>query len=84
MRALSDRDVDAVGLDVRPSEWTRVVGSVADAGLVREVTSGVDIDAVATMVARGGSVRTPLSQVIGSKEYAGSSYHLGQFAPPAG
>jgi hypothetical protein len=43
-----------------------------------------DIDAIATMVTRGGSVRTPLSQVIGSKEYAGSSYHLGQFAPPAG
>lgn len=42
-----------------------------------------DIDAVAAMVARGGSVRTPLSQVIGSKQYAGSSYHLGQFAPPA-
>lgn len=42
-----------------------------------------DIDAVAAMVARGGSVRTPLSQVIGSKEYVGSSYHLGQFAPPA-
>jgi UDP-glucose 4-epimerase len=42
-----------------------------------------DLDAVAAMVARGGSVRTPLSQVIGSKEYAGSSYHLGQFAPPA-
>lgn len=42
-----------------------------------------DIDAVAAMMARGGSVRTPLSQAIGSKEYAGSSYHLGQFAPPA-
>jgi nucleoside-diphosphate-sugar epimerase len=42
-----------------------------------------DLDAVAAMVARGGSVRTPLSQVIGSKEYASSSYHLGQFAPPA-
>jgi UDP-glucose 4-epimerase len=42
-----------------------------------------DLDAVAAMVARGGSVRTPLSRVIGSKEYAGSSYHLGQFAPPA-
>lgn len=42
-----------------------------------------DVDAVAARVARGGSVRTPLSQVIGSKEYAGSSYHLGHFAPPA-
>jgi hypothetical protein len=42
-----------------------------------------DLDAVAVMVAPGGPVRTPLSQVIGSKEYAGSSYHLGQFAPPA-
>ena len=43
MRALSDGDVDAVGLDVRPSEWTHVVGSVADARLVREVMSGVDV-----------------------------------------
>jgi len=41
-----------------------------------------DLDAVAAMVAAGGSVRTPLSQAVGSKEYAGSSYHLGRFAPP--
>jgi nucleoside-diphosphate-sugar epimerase len=41
-----------------------------------------DLNAVAAMVAAGSSVRTPLSQVVGSKEYAGSSYHLGQFAPP--
>ena len=43
MRALSDRDVDAVGLDVRPSEWTHVVGSVADVGLTREVMTGIDV-----------------------------------------
>ena len=43
MRALSDRDVDAVGLDVRPSEWTHVVGSVADARLVRAAMAGVDV-----------------------------------------
>lgn len=41
-----------------------------------------DLDAVAAIVAAGGSVRTPLSQAVGSKEYAGSSYHLGQFTPP--
>jgi UDP-glucose 4-epimerase len=40
-----------------------------------------DLDTVAAMVAAGGSVRTPLSRVVGSKEYAGSSYHLGRFAP---
>jgi nucleoside-diphosphate-sugar epimerase len=40
-----------------------------------------DLDAVAAMVAAGGSVRSPLSQVVGSKEYAGSSYHLGRFEP---
>jgi len=40
-----------------------------------------DLDAVAAMVAAGGSVRSPLSQVVGSKEYAGSPYHLGRFAP---
>jgi UDP-glucose 4-epimerase len=40
-----------------------------------------DLDAVAAMVAAGGSVRSPLSQVVGSKQYAGSSYHLGRFAP---
>ena len=38
-----DRDVDAVGLDVRPSEWTHVVGSVADVGLTREVMTGIDV-----------------------------------------
>jgi nucleoside-diphosphate-sugar epimerase len=40
-----------------------------------------DLDAVAATVAAGGSVRSPLSQVVGSKEYAGSSYHLGRFEP---
>jgi hypothetical protein len=40
----------------------------------------VDLDAVAATVAASGSVRSPLSQVVGSKEYAGSSYHLGRFA----
>ncbi len=43
MRALSHRDVDAVGLDVRPSDWTHVVGSVADAGLTREAMAGIDV-----------------------------------------
>jgi UDP-glucose 4-epimerase len=41
-----------------------------------------DLEAVAAAVAAGGSVRTPLSQTVGSKEYVGSSYHLGTFAPP--
>jgi nucleoside-diphosphate-sugar epimerase len=43
MRALSDRDVDAVGLDVRPPDWTHVVGSVADTRLAREVMARVDV-----------------------------------------
>ena len=33
---------DVVGLDVLPSPFTAVVGSVADRGLVRELMSGVD------------------------------------------
>lgn len=40
-----------------------------------------DLDAVAAMVAESGTVRTPLSQLVGSKEYADSSYHLGTFFP---
>jgi nucleoside-diphosphate-sugar epimerase len=40
-----------------------------------------DLEAIATRVARGDSVRTPLSQLVGVKEYASSSYHLGVFHP---
>jgi UDP-glucose 4-epimerase len=40
-----------------------------------------DSDAVAAMVAETGSVRTPLAQLVGSKEYVGSPYHLGTFRP---
>ena len=40
-----------------------------------------DLDAVAAMVAADGTVRTPLSRLVGAKEYAGSPYHLGRFAP---
>lgn len=36
---------------------------------------------VAARLARGQSVHTPLSQLVGSKAYAHSSYHRGVFAP---
>jgi UDP-glucose 4-epimerase len=43
MRTLRDRGADVIGLDLRPSEWTNAVGSVADADLAREVMTGVDV-----------------------------------------
>ncbi|MGE2814161.1 NAD-dependent epimerase/dehydratase family protein [Mycobacterium heidelbergense] len=43
-----------------------------------------DLDAIAARVARGDSVRTPLSQLVGVKEYPSSSYHLGVFHPTSG
>jgi UDP-glucose 4-epimerase len=30
VRTLRERGSDVIGLDIRPSEWTTVVGSVAD------------------------------------------------------
>ena len=43
VRTLRQQGSEAVGLDVRPSEWTNVVGSVADADVAREVMTGVDV-----------------------------------------
>lgn len=43
VRTLRDRGADVIGLDIRPSAWTNVVGSVADADVAREVTAGVDV-----------------------------------------
>lgn len=40
-----------------------------------------DLNAVAARVADGEPVRTPLSQLVGAKEYASSSYHVGVFHP---
>jgi nucleoside-diphosphate-sugar epimerase len=40
-----------------------------------------DLDTVAARVASGQPVRTPLSQLVGAKEYADSTYHLGLFQP---
>ncbi len=42
-----------------------------------------DLNAIAARVASGEPVRTPLSQLVGAKEYAGSSYHIGVFHPAA-
>lgn len=42
-----------------------------------------DLNAIAARVARGEPLQTPLSQQVGAKEYAGSSYHLGVFHPVA-
>jgi UDP-glucose 4-epimerase len=43
VRTLRNRGTDVLGLDIRPSEWTNVVGSVADADVAREVMAGVDV-----------------------------------------
>jgi nucleoside-diphosphate-sugar epimerase len=43
VRVLRARGDDVIGLDIRPSEWTTVVGSVADPGPVREAMTGVDV-----------------------------------------
>jgi nucleoside-diphosphate-sugar epimerase len=40
-----------------------------------------DLNAIAARLAGGESVHTPLSQQVGSKEYANSSYHVGVFQP---
>jgi nucleoside-diphosphate-sugar epimerase len=40
-----------------------------------------DLNAIAARLATGESVHTPLSQLVGAKEYPGSSYHIGTFHP---
>jgi hypothetical protein len=40
-----------------------------------------DLAAIARMVAADNTIRTPLAQRVGSKEYVGSSYHRGTFLP---
>jgi nucleoside-diphosphate-sugar epimerase len=40
-----------------------------------------DLDAIAQMVATDGTVRTPMTQRVGAKEYIASSYHRGTFHP---
>jgi nucleoside-diphosphate-sugar epimerase len=40
-----------------------------------------DLDAIAARVARREPVQTPLSQLVGAKEYVHSSYHVGVFHP---
>jgi UDP-glucose 4-epimerase len=40
-----------------------------------------DLNAIAARVASGQPVQTPLSHLVGAKEYPGSSYHLGVFHP---
>jgi NAD(P)-dependent dehydrogenase (short-subunit alcohol dehydrogenase family) len=43
VRTLRVRGDDVIGLDIRPSEWTDVVGSVADLDVARGVMAGVDV-----------------------------------------
>ncbi|WKG06137.1 NAD(P)-dependent oxidoreductase [Mycolicibacterium sp. HK-90] len=43
VRTLRARDEDVVGLDLRPSPWTDMVGSINDAALVRAAMAGVDV-----------------------------------------
>lgn len=41
-----------------------------------------DLEAIASMVATENTIHTPLARLVGSKEYAASSYHQGKFSPP--
>jgi UDP-glucose 4-epimerase len=43
VRTLRDRGADVIGVDTRPSEWTNVVGSIADTEVARQVMAGVDV-----------------------------------------
>jgi UDP-glucose 4-epimerase len=43
VRTLRTRGAEVIGLDMRASEWTNVVGSVSDSDLVREVMTWVDV-----------------------------------------
>lgn len=43
MRTLADRGVESIGLNLRPSEWTNVIGSVAAKDQLRQLLSGVDV-----------------------------------------
>ena len=43
VRTLHERGTDVIGLDIRPSEWTNVVGSVSDVDVVAEAMAGVDV-----------------------------------------
>lgn len=40
-----------------------------------------DLDTIADRVATHGTIRTPLADLVGSKPYADSTYHLGEFTP---
>lgn len=42
MRVLRSRGRDARGIDIKPSDFTDKVGSIADRELVREAMAGVD------------------------------------------
>lgn len=42
VRTFSDSGADVVGIDIKPSEFTAVVGSISDADLVQETMAGVD------------------------------------------
>jgi nucleoside-diphosphate-sugar epimerase len=43
VRTLRERGAQVIGLDIRPSEWTTVVGSVTDTDVARQVTAGVEV-----------------------------------------
>lgn len=40
VRTLRARGIDVTGLDIRPSEWTTVVGSITETDTAREVMAG--------------------------------------------
>jgi nucleoside-diphosphate-sugar epimerase len=63
LRVLRDAGRDAAGLDVLPSPYTDVVGSVADRGLVREALRGV------TAVVHAATLHKPHVSSHGRQEF---------------
>lgn len=43
MRTLQDRNIDAIGIDIKPSPFTHKVGSIADRRFVNACMQGVDV-----------------------------------------
>jgi UDP-glucose 4-epimerase len=43
MRTLQDRNIDAIGIDIKPSPFTHTVGSIADRRFVNACMQGVDV-----------------------------------------
>ena len=66
VRTLRERGSDVIGLDIRPSQWTNVIGSVTDAGLASEAMAGIDVVLHTTTKARPSRCRSLVRRSAGS------------------